>query len=190
MSYFWPLTKMSLIRQNVISIYFISPLNIKFCENRFIIKKIAYNFLFSSLWVQELIDSIFRLKYLEFQNSILWHFCLSKPIKFIYLYILNFFFSKGFLLKLASCLGGRDYHHLNKKSVRMEPLEIELARPKDRWDIFFLSNYQIIFKIVLFRLNIVYLIMLLHGIGALMPWNMFITAKDVSSFFNISSTKF
>jgi len=31
-----------------------------------------------------------------------------------------------------------------------------------------------------FRLNLVFFILLLHGIGALMPWNMFITAKDVS----------
>lgn len=30
------------------------------------------------------------------------------------------------------------------------------------------------------RLNIVYLILLLHGVGTLMPWNMFITAKSVS----------
>ncbi|KAG5318596.1 S29A1 protein, partial [Pseudoatta argentina] len=30
------------------------------------------------------------------------------------------------------------------------------------------------------RLNLVFFILILHGIGALMPWNMFITAKDVS----------
>ena len=29
------------------------------------------------------------------------------------------------------------------------------------------------------RLNLVYLTFMLHGIGTLMPWNMFITAKDV-----------
>ena len=32
------------------------------------------------------------------------------------------------------------------------------------------------------RLNIVYIIMVIHGIGILMPWNMFINAKAVSSF--------
>lgn len=31
------------------------------------------------------------------------------------------------------------------------------------------------------RLNLVFLTFILHGIGTLMPWNMFITAKDVSS---------
>jgi equilibrative nucleoside transporter 1/2/3 len=30
------------------------------------------------------------------------------------------------------------------------------------------------------RYNLVYLIMLLHGVGVLMPWNMFITATAVS----------
>jgi hypothetical protein len=30
------------------------------------------------------------------------------------------------------------------------------------------------------RLNLVYFTLLLHGIGTLMPWNMFITAKAVS----------
>lgn len=30
-----------------------------------------------------------------------------------------------------------------------------------------------------FRWNLVYLTFILHGIGTLMPWNMFITAKDV-----------
>lgn len=31
------------------------------------------------------------------------------------------------------------------------------------------------------RMNIVFFILLLHGVGTLMPWNMFITAKSVSS---------
>lgn len=30
------------------------------------------------------------------------------------------------------------------------------------------------------RYNIVYFIFILHGIGTLMPWNMFINANDVS----------
>lgn len=33
------------------------------------------------------------------------------------------------------------------------------------------------------RWNLVYLTFILHGIGTLMPWNMFITAKDVSFYF-------
>lgn len=32
------------------------------------------------------------------------------------------------------------------------------------------------------RLNIIYFILLLHGVGTLMPWNMFINAKDASLF--------
>ena len=31
------------------------------------------------------------------------------------------------------------------------------------------------------RLNLIYLTLILHGIGTLMPWNMFITAKEVRS---------
>jgi hypothetical protein len=31
-----------------------------------------------------------------------------------------------------------------------------------------------------YRFNIVYLILIIHGVGTLMPWNMFITAKSVS----------
>jgi len=34
---------------------------------------------------------------------------------------------------------------------------------------------------VFFRFNIVYIILIIHGIGTLMPWNMFITAKPVSN---------
>ena len=32
------------------------------------------------------------------------------------------------------------------------------------------------------RLNLIYLTLILHGIGTLMPWNMFITAKEVRKF--------
>lgn len=39
----------------------------------------------------------------------------------------------------------------------------------------------IVFVCAVCRLNLVYLTLLLHGIGTLMPWNMFITAKDVSN---------
>ncbi|XP_014218272.1 equilibrative nucleoside transporter 1 isoform X2 [Copidosoma floridanum] len=48
---------------------------------------------------------------------------------------------------------------LNFKGVTMDQADLELNPPKD-------------------RLNIILFIMLLHGIGALMPWNMFITAKS------------
>lgn len=45
---------------------------------------------------------------------------------------------------------------------RHDPLdELERTTPRDRW-------------------NLVYIILLIHGIGVLMPWNMFITAKSVS----------
>lgn len=47
---------------------------------------------------------------------------------------------------------------LNFKGVTMEQAHLEMNPPRD-------------------RLNIVYFILMLHGIGILMPWNMFITAK-------------
>lgn len=43
----------------------------------------------------------------------------------------------------------------------------------------------IFFKYLFYRLNLVYLTFILHGIGTLMPWNMFITAKDVSFHRNV-----
>ncbi|XP_052130282.1 equilibrative nucleoside transporter 2 [Frankliniella occidentalis] len=48
---------------------------------------------------------------------------------------------------------------LNFKGVTMEQADLEMNPPKDRF-------------------NLVYLTLLLHGIGTLMPWNMFITPKD------------
>lgn len=53
---------------------------------------------------------------------------------------------------------GRPDDELNFEGVTMDQADLELNPPKD-------------------RLNIVFCIMVLHGIGALMPWNMFITAK-------------
>lgn len=47
---------------------------------------------------------------------------------------------------------------LNFKGLTMERAEMELNPPKD-------------------RMLLVFLTMVLHGIGTLMPWNMFITAK-------------
>ncbi|XP_024940272.1 equilibrative nucleoside transporter 1 isoform X3 [Cephus cinctus] len=54
---------------------------------------------------------------------------------------------------------GRPEDELNFKGVTMDQADLEINPPND-------------------RLNIVFLILLLHGIGSLMPWNMFITAKD------------
>lgn len=48
---------------------------------------------------------------------------------------------------------------LNFKSVTMEQVDLEMNPPKD-------------------RLNLVYLTLLIHGVGTLMPWNMFINAKS------------
>ncbi|VVC28097.1 Equilibrative nucleoside transporter,Major facilitator superfamily domain [Cinara cedri] len=48
---------------------------------------------------------------------------------------------------------------LNFKTLSMDDAVLENNPPKDRW-------------------NIVYLILVLHGIGILMPWNMFINAKS------------
>ncbi|XP_046667312.1 equilibrative nucleoside transporter 1 [Homalodisca vitripennis] len=48
---------------------------------------------------------------------------------------------------------------LNFKEVTMENAQLEMNPPHD-------------------RLKLVYLTLMLHGIGTLMPWNMFITAKD------------
>lgn len=45
----------------------------------------------------------------------------------------------------------------------MERAKMEISPPRDRW-------------------NLIFMILLLHGIGTLMPWNMFITAKSVNYF--------
>ena len=44
----------------------------------------------------------------------------------------------------------------------------------------FLFSLILYWYSLFYRLNLVYLTFILHGIGTLMPWNMFITAKDVS----------
>lgn len=51
---------------------------------------------------------------------------------------------------------------LNFRNINMEDAHLQLHPPKDRW-------------------NMVYFVLLLHGVGILMPWNMFITAKSVST---------
>uniref|UniRef100_A0A8D8VE71 Equilibrative nucleoside transporter 1 n=1 Tax=Cacopsylla melanoneura TaxID=428564 RepID=A0A8D8VE71_9HEMI len=48
---------------------------------------------------------------------------------------------------------------LNFKGVTMETADLETNPPHDRW-------------------KLVYMTLMLHGVGTLMPWNMFITAKD------------
>jgi equilibrative nucleoside transporter 1/2/3 len=50
---------------------------------------------------------------------------------------------------------------LNFKGMTMERAKMETNPPKD-------------------RLNLIFLVLVLHGIGTLMPWNMFINAKVVS----------
>ncbi|CAG5076571.1 Similar to SLC29A1: Equilibrative nucleoside transporter 1 (Homo sapiens) [Cotesia congregata] len=57
---------------------------------------------------------------------------------------------------------------LNFRSVTMDQVDLELNPPKD-------------------KLNIVFLIMVLHGIGTLMPWNMFITARNYFENYKFSS---
>ncbi|XP_011169324.1 equilibrative nucleoside transporter 1 isoform X1 [Solenopsis invicta] len=54
---------------------------------------------------------------------------------------------------------GRPDDELNFKGVTMDQADLELNPPRD-------------------RLNLVFFILILHGIGALIPWNMFITAKN------------
>lgn len=49
---------------------------------------------------------------------------------------------------------------LNMKGMTMERAKMEIDPPRD-------------------RMNLIFLTLVLHGIGTLMPWNMFITAKDV-----------
>lgn len=53
---------------------------------------------------------------------------------------------------------------LNFKNLTMDDASLQLNTPKDKY-------------------NLVYLTFLIHGIGVLMPWNMFITAKSVSAYF-------
>ncbi|XP_014607218.1 PREDICTED: NADPH-dependent diflavin oxidoreductase 1-like [Polistes canadensis] len=54
---------------------------------------------------------------------------------------------------------GRPDDELNFKGVTMDQADLEINPPSD-------------------RLHLVFSILVLHGIGILMPWNMFITAKD------------
>ncbi|KAJ8686662.1 hypothetical protein QAD02_022456, partial [Eretmocerus hayati] len=58
---------------------------------------------------------------------------------------------------------------LNFKNITMDQVDLELNPPRD-------------------RLNIVLLIMILHGIGALTPWNMFITAEDYFAKYKLSES--
>lgn len=48
--------------------------------------------------------------------------------------------------------------------MTMERAKMEISPPRD-------------------RLNLIFMVLLLHGIGTLTPWNMFITAKKVKLFF-------
>jgi len=41
-------------------------------------------------------------------------------------------------------------------------------------------RFSCILYATFYRFNLIYLTLVLHGVGTLMPWNMFITAKEVS----------
>ncbi|CAK9811444.1 NADPH-dependent diflavin oxidoreductase 1 [Anthophora plagiata] len=62
---------------------------------------------------------------------------------------------------------GRPDDELNFRGVTMDQADLELNPPKD-------------------RLNLVFCVMVLHGIGALMPWNMFTTAKTYFVHYKLS----
>lgn len=55
---------------------------------------------------------------------------------------------------------------LNFRNLTMDDASLQLHTPVDKY-------------------NLVYMTFLLHGIGVLMPWNMFITAQSVSLINNI-----
>jgi len=53
---------------------------------------------------------------------------------------------------------------LNFKGMTMERAKMEIDPPTDKYKLVFVT-------------------LMIHGIGTLMPWNMFITAKSVSVYF-------
>ncbi|KAK0086469.1 hypothetical protein PV325_003128 [Microctonus aethiopoides] len=63
---------------------------------------------------------------------------------------------------------GKPDDELNFKGMTMDDANLELNPPRD-------------------RLNLIFFIMVLHGIGALLPWNMFITAKEYFTNYKFSS---
>lgn len=58
---------------------------------------------------------------------------------------------------------------LNFKGMTMDRAKMEISPPYDKW-------------------KLVFLIFMLHGLGTLMPWNMFITAKSYFVDFKLNST--
>lgn len=56
---------------------------------------------------------------------------------------------------------------LNFKNLTMENASLQLHTPIDKY-------------------NLVYMTFLIHGVGVLMPWNMFITAKSVRTLIGIT----
>ncbi|XP_020707937.2 NADPH-dependent diflavin oxidoreductase 1 isoform X2 [Athalia rosae] len=64
---------------------------------------------------------------------------------------------------------GRSEDELNFKGVTMDQADLEINPPTDRW-------------------NWVALVFVLHGIGSLMPWNMFITAKSYFADYKMAET--
>lgn len=58
---------------------------------------------------------------------------------------------------------------LNMKSMTMDRVKMELDPPRDRY-------------------RLILLTLVLHGLGTLIPWNMFITAKSVGDWENKMAT--
>lgn len=73
--------------------------------------------------------------------------------------------SNNLLLLSCVCVEIKIHHFL--KEMTMERATMEINPPRD-------------------KLNIIFFILLLHGIGTLMPWNMFINAKSVSLGFKLT----
>ena len=67
----------------------------------------------------------------------------------------------------------------NKNSLRCFYLLFQKTFHWKIRKILFLSIRILSFFVHFFRLNLIYLTLILHGIGTLMPWNMFVTAKEV-----------
>ena len=57
--------------------------------------------------------------------------------------------------------GGEPAMRQSLSVERLDRLQLEMNPPVDRW-------------------NLMYLTLILHGVGTLMPWNIFINAKTVS----------
>ena len=91
--------------------------------------------------------------------------------------------------------GGLD-SQTNKKIASTKGNKLAISTPKKQ--LFSINGFKIIilffsfrwhfsyFNLIIFysRFNLIYLTLILHGVGTLMPWNMFITAKEVIMMLN------